>query len=157
MPPNHSDLRGIVEYWGCIEHPDITVISRALLIAHCITPRGTRLSPWTSTRRTLTFRACCRRNPARRIAAIMIDHPCWENGIVACHPSLTMAANAQTCRLRQSVASHVAPRFVRTRWSADPGARDSRLDGRMLSGAGSGQARSHSARDRCACAAGGMT
>ena len=24
---------GIVEHWGCIEHPDITVITRALLIA----------------------------------------------------------------------------------------------------------------------------
>ena len=116
---------------------------------------GTRLSPrLTSTRRTLTFRARCRRDPARRIAGIMIDHPCWGNCIVACHSSLRMTTNARTCRLRQSIVSHVAPRFVRTRQSADPGARDSaRVDARMHPGAGSDRARSHSARDRCACAA----
>ena len=77
-PPNHPDLRApIAEQWGTIEHPDITDISRALLTARDVTPRGRVWGSRVDINAAYT-RILIRPSDVTLLATLLVtDHPRW--------------------------------------------------------------------------------
>ena len=77
-PPNHPDLRAtIAERWGTIEHPDITDISRALLAARSVTPRGRVWGSRVDINAAYT-RILIRPSDVTLLATLLVtDHPRW--------------------------------------------------------------------------------
>jgi hypothetical protein len=77
-PPNHPDLRAdIAEKWGTMTHPDITDISRALLAARDVTPRGRVWGSRVDINAAYT-RILIRPTDVTLLATLLVtDHPRW--------------------------------------------------------------------------------
>ena len=78
MPPNPPELRAtIAERWGSIENPYISEISRALITAREITPRGRIWRPRADINAAYTRILIWPADVTLLATLLVTDHPRW--------------------------------------------------------------------------------